>query len=94
MTRAILIKLSVILNSFFVCEIVKDKEINHTISFPKQGFQSSTELLDVIKTINLSEEINVKGKSDEKLYDNKVQLENKIKRSVTEGLLEQPLRTR
>ena len=91
MTRAILIKLSVILNSFFACEIVKDKEINHTISFPKQGFHSSTELLDVIKTFNLSEEINVKVKSDKKLYDNKV---SQTKRSVTEGLLEQPLRTR
>lgn len=94
MTRAILIKLSVILNSFFACEIVKDKEINYKISFSKQGFHSNTELLDVIKTFNFSEEINVKGKSDKKLYYDKVPQESKTKRSLTEGLLDQPLRTR
>ena len=98
MTRAILIKLSVILNSFFACEIVKDKEINHQISFyKKQGFHSSTELLDVIKTFDLSEEINDKGKSDKKdsaIVGNKVLQETRMKRSVTEGLLDQPLRTR
>ena len=98
MTRAILIKLSVILNSFFAfCDIVKDKEINHKISFYKQGFHSSPELLDVIKTFDLSEEINDKGKSDKKvsaIVGNKVLQETRIKRSVTEGLLDQPLRTR
>ena len=97
MTRAILIKLSVILNSFFACEIFKDKEINYEISFTKQGFHSSTELLDVIKTFDLSEEINDKGKSDKKdsaIVGNKVLQETRMKRSVTEGLLDQPLRTR
>ena len=97
MTRAILIKLSVILNSFFACEIVKDKEINHKISFYKQGFHSSPELLDVIKTFDLSEEINDKGKSNKKvsaIVGNKVLQETRMKRSVTEGLLDQPLRTR
>ena len=88
-----------ILNSFFAfCEIVKDKEINHQISFyKKQGFHSSTELLDVIKTYNLSEEINDKGKSDKLVFahvGNKVLQETRMKRSVTEGLLDQPLRTR
>lgn len=93
MTRAILIKLSVILNTFYACEIVKDKEINHKTSFFKQGFHSNHELLGVIKTLNLSKEINVKGKGDQKLSAS-VLHENKMKRSVTEGLLVQPLTTR
>lgn len=93
MTRAILIKLSVILNTFYACEIVKDKEINHKTSFHKQGFHSNHELLGVIKTLNLSKEINVKGKGDKKLSAS-VLHENKMKRSVTEGLLVQPLTTR
>ena len=93
MTRAILIKLSVILNTFYACEIVKDKEINHKTRFHKQGFHSNYELLGVIKTFNLSKEINVKGRGDKKLSAS-VLHENKMKRSVTDGLLVQPMTTR
>ena len=88
MTRTILIKLSVILNTLCACENVQNSEIN----LNQQSLHSN----NVIETIHLPKEINVKGKSDTKTpvsVDNNIPQEHKMKRSYTEGLLDPPLAT-
>ena len=89
MTRAILIKLSVILNTFYACENVKHIEGHHKMSFHQQGFHSNNELSNVITEISDKD-----GMKISTFVDNKVSQQNKLKRSVTEGLLAQPMTTR
>lgn len=92
MTRMIIIKLSVILNTLSACENVQISEINLKISLHQQSLHSN----DAIENIHLPKEINVKGTGDTKSpvsVDNNIPQEHKMKRSYTEGLLDQPLAT-
>ena len=92
MTRALLIKLSVILNTLYACEKVQDSEINHKINSHQKSFHSN----NVIGTINVPKEINVKGKGDLKnpvFVDSNIPHEHKMQRYFTEGLQDQPLDT-